>query len=930
MKFQDVSSAYEILVEPSTRAKYDTDRSRRYGQFSAFTSPTRNAPNPYANWPRPAQPPRPTQAPQPNNMKSPNVKVPPSVASQYARWTAGKGTWSDNNPGGPQSKADAASAFKAWEKMRAGGVPGRGTASAERGGPVPGRAAPPPQAPPPPNMASRGRTPRMNTFATATANVASQQATPKARAGWDQFDSGPQSQPGLSRAKTMRTPKKGGFDPAMDTGDEPPVRNTSAYYNLHRGSIPHAARPQPFQPRPTSQTNAPKPEPVRTDPFKGFRSPKSEENFNDRLSTPYATSGGEKTYFSSHGLSRNPSTDSASNLKSGWEQFGSAQASPRSPHERHRSASPRMRSPNPQQSSSSSDESSADDTTERPKLRPRGFAARRAQAKANGSINHTNSMPHSMPPRPQPSVTVENPNGETFEFGKPSKRSTWSAENANGDPNQPEKLSASDAAFRRTSTGDLPEGIRKSQGSERGSAPPSPLHAAWTNDEDDFEPLEKTTSWQDASAHRHFDPPEACGPQPKYGRFPFAQFALLKKLNFQLPLSSSATFEKGPSRFQHHNVLPSKRAFQEEIASPSPINWNKGSLHAMMNRTDQRRFSLYPTYGHVAGPGSPLTNEGPDRSASQFSQHVWQQKFSDETANPFSPGPKLGAEPRGRASPVKSRPTTANKTPRKMSTATKRPTFPVPASASATSSESEGKSTQAPPMSKQSSAGRSSNGSAMDIDSNIPPSVSEMRSTHDPLGNTIRSQAPNKTPTASAAASPTRGATADGTNLNLDDLTKSAPFTPSNANGLGDLGDIKSNLPFKSQAAATLPIADIHPHNLALPNPPRPPKPPNVAALTQGAYDYYMVFVRTYMAEWNMYNKKMLAHYHARQNMIENNLPKHWLDAVGQEGHLRYMAWMEEDKRVRAHWDVSYEKHIEAMKTLGTVRSAVMAGKLVG
>ena len=924
MKFQDVSAAYEVLVEPGTRAKYDTDRSRRYGQYTAFTSPTRNAPNPYANWPRPAQPPRPTQPTQPNNMKSPNMKSPTSGASRYAGWTANKGPWADTSAGTPQSKAEAANAFKAWEKMKAGGMSGRGTTNADRAGSqMPGRAAPPPPQAPPPNMSSRGRPPRMNTFATATANAAASQATPKAKSGWDQFDSNAPP-PGLSRAKTMRTPKKGGFDPAMDNGDEPPVRGASAYYNLHRGSIPHATRPQPFQPRPTSQTNAPKPEPARPNAFKGFRSPKSEENFSDRdrISTPYATSGGEKTYFSSHGLSRNPSTESASNLQSGWENLRSAQTSPRSPHERHRSASPRMRSPNPQQSSSSSssDESSGDDTAARPKLRPRGFAARTAQAKANGSINK-----NSMPPPPQPSVTVENPNGETFEFGKPSKRSTWSAENVNGGPNQSDKLSASDAASRRTSTGDLPEGIRKSQG----SAPPSPLQTAWTNNEDGFEPLEKTTSWKDASAHRHFDPPEACGPQPKYDRFPFAQLSLLKNLNFKVPFAFSATSENGSPSSKHSNMLPSKRAFHEDF-SQSPINWNKGSLSAMMNRTDKPYSSFSPT-NDSGVPASPGPNGGTDRSASQFSQHVWQQKFSDESENPFSPAPNLGGEARGRASPVKSRPSTASKTPRKMSTATKRPTFPMPTSVSATSSGSEGKATQAPPMSKQSSAGRSSNGSAMDIDSNLPPSVSEMRSTHDPLGNAIRSQAPNKTPIASAAASPSRdGHDAASNHLNLNDLTKSTPLTSSNANGLGDLGDIASNLPFKSQAASTLPIAEIHPHNLALPSPPKPPKAPNVAALTRKDYEYYMVWVRKYMAEWNMFNHKMLAHYHARQNMIENNLPKHWLDGIGQEGHLKYMAWMEEDKRVRAHWDVSYEKHIEAMKTLGTVRNAAISGKWVG
>lgn len=652
---------------------------------------------------------------------------------------------------------------------------------------------------------------------------------------------------------------------------------------------------------------------------------------NDRVSTPYATSGGEKTYFSSEGLNSNLSSESASNLQNGGGNYASAKSSPRTPNERHRSASPRMRSPNPQQSSSSSDESSDSEGEERVKLRPRGFAARYLSAKGLTESKH-------MPPPPKPSVTVENPDGETFEFGKPVKRSTWTAENANGGQGGKEKLSPGEAAFRRTSTGDLLGGVRRKPSLDPTGSPKSrsPLATATPPrnvDDEDFEPLEKPASWQEKfgykkdDTHRHFDPPVQCGPQPKYAAtFSSARFPRFNNdLKFKLPAVMVTGDAQATLRSNIANVLPSKRRVSDDLSLGSPINWDKGCLLAMMNRADQSRTSASFANGS-SEPNLPTKDGGADRSASQFSQQEWQQKFGDAAMNPFHPLPTFGPDMRGRASPMKPR-----QTPRKMSTASKRPNFPQPASVSAASSDSSEEVAQAPPMTKSASAGHSSNGSAMDIDSKTPPISAEMRSTYDPLGNAIRSQKPNITPTGSAAPSPTPIRDTNGTISSMKkDFIQSAPFTPSNASGLGNIGDLGDNLPFPSKPAATLPAAEIHPHKLALPNPPKAPKTPNTAALTRKDYDYYMVFVRKYMAEWNMFNQKMLAHFSARQGMIENNLPKQWLDSVGQEGYLRYMAWMQEDMRVRAHWDESYEQHIEAMKKLGDVKAVAVAGKWAG
>ena len=859
----------------------------------------------------------------------------PTGGSQYARWTANKGPWAEPSQAGQQSRSGAANTFRAWEHMKPGAAPTRGTTGATRGVPNPGRGAAPP-----PEMSPRSRPGRPATFANSTGN-SGPQATPKAQAGWDQFEHNAPP-PGMTRAKTMRSPRKSGFDPGVLDGDEPQARNTSAYYNMHGGSVPHA-RPQPFQPRPAQpgpeNPGAPRPQ----DPFKGFRSPqkdgfgspKNDDNYNDRLSTPYATTGGERTYFSSEGLSRNPSSGSASNLKSGWEAFASATSSPRSPnHERHRSASPRMRTPNPPHSSSSSGESSDEDIPENAKLRSKGFGAQ------SHGMNGATQNKH-MPPPPKPSVTIEDPSGKTFEFGRPVKRSTWSAQESHGDSHHSRNLSADQAAFRRTSTGGLQEAGNKpkSHGSNKGSMPPSPLHTATplTNDADDFEPLEKTTSWQetfgyqkDASNCRHFDPPVCdSGQQPKYD--PFLSFLsfLKNKENQKTHVLTSLPSDIAQSHLGANlcNVLPNLRDHLDDVQPPSLINWDKGSLNAMINKANRSNNSTLSNT--TPQPTSSPKHGANEKPTSQFSQHDWQQKFSDDSANPFHPPPNLTAESRGRASPIKARPVGTGKTPRKMSTASKWAGFTQAAPASEASADnSDEEVLGAARVRKSKSADRASAGSAMDIDSNSPSFNAEMKSTHNPLGNTIRSQAPaNKTPPVSSATSPATGPKTNGGHFNMSDIKSSTPLATSNSNGLHDIGDLGANLPFPSKPASTLPTVDIHPHNLALPPPPKPPKAPTTKALTRKDYDYYMIWVRKYMAEWNMFNQQMLGHFNARQHKIENDLPKNWLDGMGQDGLLRYMAWMDEDIRVRAHWEVSYERHIEAMKTLGEIKKVAIAGK---
>ena len=85
----------------------------------------------------------------------------------------------------------------------------------------------------------------------------------------------------------------------------------------------------------------------------------------------------------------------------------------------------------------------------------------------------------------------------------------------------------------------------------------------------------------------------------------------------------------------------------------------------------------------------------------------------------------------------------------------------------------------------------------------------------------------------------------------------------------------------------------------------------------------------SYMFEWNLFNQKMLDHFVGRQASVEDVLKPNWMSAVGEGterwGYKKYMQDVQEDFRVREHWDVSWEKHRECMKGLGGVRERLLA-----
>ncbi|CZR62337.1 uncharacterized protein PAC_12234 [Phialocephala subalpina] len=263
-KFQKIQSAHEVLIDPTERAKYDANRIR--GSSSSFrnsytgtggqASGVRG--NPWANagagWAPPPKPPTARNRAQP-------PPPPSSGARRYDKFTPPQASAYQAAQEGPQARK---AQYEAWENTRHQ----RGT---EHGS---GKTWTPPK-PPPRRTPQSGR---------EESNAQSYAAPPKPRPGFDEF-----RDPSSSHSRSQSTnppPTRKGFMPGTSGGDEPPAPRGN--YSTQRDKPSVAPEPPPRQPpQPTQRTAT-----GRTDPLKKFRDPPT--TTEPRVSTPYATHGGEK------------------------------------------------------------------------------------------------------------------------------------------------------------------------------------------------------------------------------------------------------------------------------------------------------------------------------------------------------------------------------------------------------------------------------------------------------------------------------------------------------------------------------------------------------------------------------------------------------------------------------------------------------------
>ncbi|KEQ89856.1 hypothetical protein M438DRAFT_15448 [Aureobasidium pullulans EXF-150] len=174
-------------------------------------------------------------------------------------------------------------------------------------------------------------------------------------------------------------------------------------------------------------------------------------------------------------------------------------------------------------------------------------------------------------------------------------------------------------------------------------------------------------------------------------------------------------------------------------------------------------------------------------------------------------------------------------------------------------------------------------------------------------------------------ASSTSKRESNGFNVRLDDLSAAVDLKPSE--GLDGLADISSTLPFTSKAANTIPTKTFTPQNLVLPTLPRAPSTPT--KLTRSSWSTYCTTFSVYLDKFEKFNSALLSHFTTRQEraakLVKAGIKA--LEAVGEastgEGFMSYAQAVKEDERVREHWSVGCEKHVEAVKEFEAVRERV-------
>ncbi|TAQ90026.1 hypothetical protein B7494_g1637 [Chlorociboria aeruginascens] len=330
-KFQEIQAAHEVLSDPQERARYDVGRVRSSFRNSYAGTSTSRRGNPWSNAgsefpPPPKAPPFRGGAPPPSK-----------GAAKY-----GKFATPQTSEGAQARKATYEAAYS---NFRHRPQPAKDT-------PAPGQTR---QSPKEPN-AETPRSPRART-----------------RASYDEFreDMGPGS-----TSKRTQNMRKNGFVPGTTGGgDEPPA--PMGAYSTRPNRWP--ADPPQVPPRdPPSATASP-------DPLKQFRE-QADVHFEPRMSTPYATHGGERfNPFESTNINRSRSNREQFNKSDPLRRFSRTGSDPSlsSPHRAQTFAEGSTRNPKPHRHPTVEiDSSDSDDPqpTTRTTPRERVFAKPRSSA----------------------------------------------------------------------------------------------------------------------------------------------------------------------------------------------------------------------------------------------------------------------------------------------------------------------------------------------------------------------------------------------------------------------------------------------------------------------------------------------------------------------------------------------------------------------
>lgn len=859
----------------------------------------------------------------------------------------------------------------------------------------------------------------------------------------DHLDEAYSHVPGVSRSRTTRTPKKAGFAPGTPGGDEPPARNSSAYFNVFRAERAATSRDDTHVPPPPPKR--PTPPATRADPLQSSRNHAGvDEAYVNmaRVSTPYASAGGETTYFSRRPRGRSTSWKEGMNPSDWYESEPMAAQDPHlrpssAAPDRNQSSSPRMRSrsehrpPSPSTSpSSSSDESigmspgeklygSTRPSTERPRAKGRGRteglrkpnfppsvdlddaededSAR--SSRGNGGHRWGNGSRNQQQQDHHRSLNAGGDHPERFtqhrmQHDRKKDQPDFSPSNASkaytpttpavpprplNKPRSWHSDNKSAQGVRQGENGAQPQ-VDRQDGQARmyemsspssSSSSTSPSSAKWSEQWSFMSPKRPWRSsaalppWAISSSlppkRRKIETHDESGDRSRSEKV--SQLSTSNQANHALPYSFTFPPE-GPSKVSQHKPALKSRSSETINVNFSP-DWpttftggtNEYFFSSSADQNGDADRKAPPSRTHAVPHPRPFSQrsqasdapESPDKDK----EVRWPPKDEDANAPPATSSeewaqhfrPAVWSYPLPPRSP-------GQKTMRKRlptSRRTRKPSlgqfaFPKPPKPFATVEDENEEGPDTSSVAESVSSKVSGNESPMDIDPAMTPPSATQSQVNGESGSTS-GPAPTETEATPRPAAPAAPATpavpprpksthVESPHLNLAGLKEVAPLAPTRE-GLRNLTELHTALPFESRPSnqpvhlePSEPSSHPQPPPVALPHPPKAPFIPD--KLTETAWERYLAHMRVYMVEWNAFNTKMLNHFNARQARVQEVLRPEWMSSVGEGtdrwGYRKYMQNLDEDLHVRAHWDVSWEKHRECMKGLGGVRERYLGG----
>ncbi|KUJ16751.1 uncharacterized protein LY89DRAFT_63797 [Mollisia scopiformis] len=955
-KFQKIQSAHEVLIDPTERAKYDANRIRvssssfRNTYSGGQASGVRG--NPWANagaqWAPPPKPPTARNRAQP---------PPPSTgAGRYAKFTPPNASAYQAAQEGPQARK---AQYEAWDRTRHQNQTEHG----------PGKTWKAPQ-PPPRGTPTSGR---------QESNAQSQTRPPRSQPGFDEFRDSTSSH---GRSQSTNASNRKGFMPNTPGGDEPPAPRGA--YSTQRDKPTVAPEPPPRRPPPATTEN-PRPSTGRTDPLKKFRM--DPPTMEERVSTPYATHGGEKfNPFESAaaGINRSKSTRERSEGfgKDNFPRAGSdtnLKSKNGTPHRARSFADRKSHAPRPSYSESLDTDSSSDEPIQMNRPTPRASARRSNGAsprttKQAGSTTDPETQTTSKQSRIQQmrQWMKENPGQEPppngFGADGPPLRSGQPTPKANGEPSMYASPSFTTPSHCPTPTSfdsrrPSSYSVKFETFSEKLAAA-SPLRAT-------AYPPATSVKYPDLSSATPATPPSGVPASPdSLNAFEQMQRSHLDRLlsnkrqaslddQYKTPNEKAPKTNAGShSRLSMNDVKQDDwTQYRDPSTEPgSPSKKFKTLRHLQANHTYdfQKRRLFWDHHLHMKSEANrantsfsfnlnndsftktqpPKTNgfsNSAENISTKFTPEDWDGKF--EAGGTYFQPEKVSSTPQRPRSQSNSR--ARGRSPIKV-----QPMFSMPSrSEEQTPIESPGgtkfsaqdwaetfkpQTFMPPPMTPRTGPARKRSLKPT-MGGNAAVVDDGDSSDEKPLFTGRKSASPPK-------ASPPIIGSPEPMDVDTPPVSNTVPqFAKPN----GKLNTEHLKRPAASASASPvdselkvafedLKVKDII-STLAMPTPPLGPSPPvtDKDIPSRAAYDDYLHRYEKYMQEWDRFNAKFLLHMVARKNQNDDLKDKRWADDKGLE---TYRMGLKEDQAVMLKWAEHTTVHEAVVKCFVIMKERMQNG----